>query len=243
MRLNLKLLAIALAIIGVSLPNYAQTLAEKIAGESTIYVSPLNYYKYYGVKSGAGLGTVPYSYNGSFNIGDMVSVTDPNYSYELVGEVNEELISTINQQIISRFAEKWGENKFKPWPENMINQIGNYDQKNIESDIYIIIQRAAWQEPLRLISVSSSNPDVKSQIKGGTENIKITIYERLKAGKKGKKVASVMINPFTDLVQEYSGEDQRSEAGAEFVQKANAELQNKIDELLDQLFSEIQSNL
>lgn len=223
-------------------PSFSQTLSEKISSAKSIYVAPLVYYNYYGLKGGAGLGTKPYSFTGEFVVGDVVSVTDPNISYKIVGEVPSDQLKKENDFVMAQLQEKWGADKVKTWPDDMKRAIGTLNQKDIDCDIYVIMTRAAWQSPLRLSLISSSNPDVKPVIKGGTENIKLTIYVKEKAGKKGKKVAKVMRSPYGDLSVECTNPDNTDEAASEFASKANEQLHTVIEGLLTDFYSEIEKN-
>ena len=223
-------------------PSFAQTLSEKITKAEKIYVAPIQFYKYYAIKVGPNLWTKPYSFNGEFAPGDIVSVTDPNISWEIVGEVPSQLLDDVYANFLKQLQDKWGADKVEAWPEDLMNKMGAFNEKDIDCSFYVMMERVAWQEPLRLTKLSSANPDVPSVIKGGTENITITIFEKVKAGKKGKKAVKVMKNPFYDLAVEFAETKDNSAAGAAFCQKANDQLQSVIDEMLVEFFTEIDNN-
>ena len=237
---TLNKLFIALSILFVY-PSFAQSLSEKIASADVIYVAPLQFYKYYGLKRGGG-GDVPYSYKGEFTIGNRVGVTDPSISYEIVGEVPADLLKSVSDNILNQLQEKWGADKVKAWPEDVKNKLGLYDEKQIDCKLYITMQRTLWREPIGLVRLSSSNPDVAPAIKGRTDDIKLTIFEKAKAGKKGKKVVRITKDPFRDLMIEFPDIDNYSNAAAEFTEKGNAQLQTVIDEMLVEFFAEIEKS-
>lgn len=218
-------------------PSFAQTLSERIATAEVIYVAPLQYYNYYGLKLGPGLWTKPYKFDGDFSVGDIVSTIDPNISIEIVGKVPEETLTSVYDNLIKQLQDKWGADKVKPWPKEVVNKtMGTFDQKSIDCKIYVIMQRAAWQDPLMLTKVSSDKP----QIKGGNENITLAIYEKTKVGKKGKKQAKVMKSAFEGLNVEFDNVDDHKDAGAEFSQLANENLQPTVDALIEDFLAEIE---
>jgi len=240
MKKILQILFIALGVF-CFYPAFSQSLSEKIASADVIYVAPLQFYKYYGLRQTGG-ATVSYSYKGEFAIGDEVGITDPSYSYEIVGEVPADLLKAVSESLLNQLQEKWGADKVKAWPEDIKNKLGVYDEKEIDCKIYITMQRTLWKEPLSLIRLSSSNPDVSPAIKGKTDDIKLTIYEKVKAGKKGKKVVRISKSAFRDLYVEFPDIDNCSDAAAEFAEKANAQLQTVVNEMLAELLAEIEKS-
>jgi len=235
-----KILLILFIALGAC-PAFSQSLSEKIAAADVIYVAPLQFYKYYGLKRGGG-GDVPYSYNGEFAIGDKVGVTDPSIYYQIVGEVPKDLLKTVSENMLSQLQEKWGADKVKTWPEDVKNKMGLYDEKDIDCKLYITMQRTLWKEPIGLVRLSSSNPDVHHAIKGRTDDIKLTIFEKVKSGKKGKKVVRITKSLFGNLHVEFPDIDNYTDAAVEFGEKANAQLQTVVDKMLAEFFAEIEKS-
>ena len=131
----------------------------------------------------------------------------------------------------------------KLWPEEAKNKLSNYDQKSIDCDFYVILSRVAWTSPVKLKTFVFNEEDKDYKMMGDMEMIKITLYEKTKAGKKGKKALATKKGVFYQidpLVYHYVDEDSQSNAAAEFISaKANKALTDKVNELLDEFFTGI----
>jgi len=224
----------------------AQALKAKTDKAATIYVAPLQFYKYYGIKTqvlqtGEKFPGRDYSYTKTYEVGEKVKKI--NDVYDIVGEVPDADLEAINANLLARCKEFFGEDKVKVWPDDVKKGAGDYDQKAIDCEFYVILSRISWSGPVALKTFVFNEDDKEYKMMGDGETIKITIYEKTKAGKKGKKALSSNKGVFYQidpLVYHYTGEDDQSKAAAEFIStKANKALADKVNELLDEFFAEI----
>jgi len=234
------------AIIAVCYWNFgfSQSLKERIDKAEVIYVAPLQFHNYFALRL-AGGGTVSYSYTNEYNVGDMVSdATDPNIAYEISNIFPQDKMDAINEQLLSRCKKEFGEDKVKLWPEELKTKMtGGWDQKKIEGDFYIILQRAAWTSPVRMKTFESSNPAVANRVVGGGDAITLTIFEKVKAGKKGKKMARIIKNSYSGMDPisvEYTG-DGYSDAAKKLSETAIENFSKVVNAAIDELFAEISS--
>ncbi len=243
-----RFLTLTLALAGICFAGMAQGLKDKTDKAATIYVAPLQFYKYYGIKTqvlqtGEKFAGRDYSYTKSYEVGEKVK--NINDVYDIVGEVPDAVLEAVNANLMARCQEYFGADKIKAWPEEVKKGSGSYDQKAIDSDFYIILSRVAWSSPVKLKTFVFNEDDKDYKMMGDMENIKITIYEKTKAGKKGKKVFSTNKGVFFEvdpLVYHYTGDDDQSKAAAEFIAtKGNKALEDKVNALLDEFFAECDS--
>lgn len=241
-----QLVAAALMLMFAGSAGQAQEIKAKTDKAATIYVAPLQFYKYYGIKTqvlqtGEKFPGREYSYTKTYEVGEKVK--NINDVYDIVGEIPDADIEAINANLLARCKEFFGEDKVKLWPEEVKNKSGNYDQKSIDCEFYVILSRVAWSSPVKLKTFVFNERDKDYKMLGDLETIKITLFEKTKTGKKGKKALSTKKGVFYQVdpvVYHYTGEDDQSKAAAEFIStKANKALSDKVNELLDEFFAGI----
>jgi len=232
------------AIIAVCYSNFgfSQSLKERIDKAEVIYVAPLQFHNYFALEL-AGGGSGSYSYTNEYNVGDMVSDgTDPNVAYEIANIFPQDKMDAINEQLLARCKKEFGEDKVKLWPKELKTKMtGGWDQKKIEGDFYIILQRAAWTSPVSIKTFESSNPAVASRVVGGGDAITLTIFEKVKAGKKGKKMARIIKNSYSGMdpkYVEYTG-DGYSEAAKKLSETAIENFSKVVNDAIDELIAKI----
>ena len=243
-----QFIALTMMLTSICYASLAQGLKDKTAKAATIYVAPLQFYKYYGIKTqvlqtGEKFAGRDYSYGNTYEVGEKVK--NINDVYDIVGEVPDEVLEVVNAALLARCKEYFGADKIKAWPDDVKKGSGDYDQKAIDSDFYIILSRAAWTSPVKLKTFVFNEQDKDYKMLGDLENIKITIYEKVKAGKKGKKVLSENKGVFfkvDPVVYHYTGEDDEQKAATAFIStKANKALIDKVNILLDEFFAKCDS--
>lgn len=236
-----QFIVLTLMLTSISFAGLAQGLKGKTDKALTIYVAPLQHYKYYGIKrqvlqTGEKFPGRDYKSSGIYEVGEKVKVI--NDVYEIVGELPDAELEAINANLMTRCQEYFGADKIKIWPDGV-------KKKEIDCDFYIILSRAAWSSPVALKTFVFNERDKDHKMLGDMENIKITIFEKVKAGKKGKKVFSTNKGVFFKIdpvIYHYTGEDAELKAAMMFIEtKANKALADKVNLLLDEFFAECES--
>lgn len=235
------------AIIAVCCANFgfSQSLKERIDKAEVIYVAPLKFHTHYALKLAGGGEKGAYSYSSEYEVGDKLDdATNPAIAYEIVNIFPQDKMDAINEQFLARCKEQFGEDKVKLWPEEIRNKtMGTWDQKKIESDFYIILKRAAKQTPVKLTTFQGNTPSMANRIVGSSDAITLTIFEKVKAGKKGKKMVRVIKKSFSGMEPnfiEYTG-DEYSDAAKKLSEIAIDNFSNVINAAIDELIAEISS--
>lgn len=232
MKSRLMSLFIIAGVINVS----AQSLSEKIRSEDEIYIAPLTHMDYYAMKLGAGEATKgKYDNTNEYQVGDVVDdASDPNVTFEIVGKFSNDALAELNKSLLDKLKEYFGSDKVKEWPKDMKkNMNGNWDQKKIDCKYYIIIKRLSINDPVLLQLFDSSTPIVV----GGSDMFTINLYEKVKAGKKGKAIVKISHKITKGVDGIPIGDDYRA-AASKFVEIQNGKFPALAAATLDEFLAE-----
>ena len=224
----------------------AQTLDEKLNKANVIYVAPLVDFDYYALQIFKTTSRGSYSHDTKYEIGDYVDhATDPEISFEIVGRLSEERLAEINELMINQLRKNYGDDKVKMWPDEMKNnRTGDWDQKNIDCEYYVVFKRIESTSPVLVnyVDAFSTDKDVKPKIAGGSDMFTINLYEKVKSGKKGKVIIEAKSEIFKGVEPVIIKNDFK-EAANQVVYMTNENLSKVIETTLEDFFASIKGQL
>lgn len=180
------------AVLLVSVAVFSQTLGERIEDSEKICFQKLDAPMIFATARMEVVSSqlVPRFNPEKIEVGDTVtfSFLKKNfYNLRFENYVDQEYIDYFNEKVLSYLTDKFGYEKI-----SVIEADAVFDEETTDADFYVL---TSWDQ-----FVFYENRPASVQIKRLTHNGDITLYEKVKAGKKGKKVAASNVGRKADTV-------------------------------------------
>lgn len=220
-----------------------QSLAERLAGTESVYLEPIRGRNLIQISLGT-LGdpelTMEYPSRDQVKPGERYKNIR---EIMVVGEIPPSDQQWANKLLKDRLSEYLGAEKLALWPQDQFrNRYGDPDQKNIDSDFYIIVYCRDFRID-RMINETEGSTTFSFM--GTLGPIRISLYEKTKAGKKGKKIITAKGSPLdTEELEDVKIDQLGMELFPELEQSAEIikrEFKVVFTRLVDDFFEQIAS--
>ena len=231
----------------------AQGLKSRVTNAEKIYIEALKYTRYIAVKVGSyypsGEGNM-YNSQVTYAIGDrIVQLLD---ELMIVGELSDERLEEINNFIFKQCQDYFGADKIQWWPEDKfrtkyMGKENVSDQKSVDSDYYIIIDggEAPGGNLLIINRHLTSDNGYYLSLYPEEGTFRVRLFERTKAGKKGKRVAKGNVKLFSNVGKKNKDrsvtvDEITIESTAPLVEKILAAVDDSFSQMMKELFSDVE---
>lgn len=234
-----------LALFFASFSTLAQSLKDRAKAADKIYIEPIRGRNLVTISvASPPMGSfVEYLSREKAKPGEKFKDDGAGANRLMVGEITTENQQWANDLILSRCKDYFGADKMQLWPEDQFRDKwnGGPNGKAVDSDFYIIVE-------CRDFRIDAAPYEAKSQttykFMGALGPIKIKLFEKVKAGKKGKNLATGKNSPLeSDLLEDIVIEDMEIKLHPELeksVHVINDNFKNAITQALDEFFEAIE---
>ena len=234
----------------------AQGLKSRVMNAEKIYIEALKNTRYIAVKVGSytvGSGGNMYYPKTTYAVGDIL--VQGLEKVMIVGEFTDERLEQINNFIFKQCQDYFGADKIQWWPEDKFRKkyMGSenvLDQKSVDSDYYIIIDGVFETGRGDLIYIDQSKNsingyDLSLSVITGAFTFRVRLFERTKAGKKGKRVAKGNVKLFSNVGKKNKDrsinvDEITIESLAPLVEKILAAVDVSFSQMMEEFFSDVE---